>query len=177
MSISKVAVLVSGGGTNLQALIDAEKKEILKSGKIRLVISNKEGAYALTRAEKAGIKKNIVKPDWIIQWVSLALKEEIKDTASTLNGDTYSEMTKKLLEDPKLFEKVAEKAANEDKKNKEIINKSNTFIEHQIKGLIARNLYGIQYYYEVLKDTDEGYKKALEVIENGRLFRKMKITH
>lgn len=130
-----------------------------------------------TYAEKAGIKKNIVKPDWIIQWVSLALKEEIKDTASTLNGDTYSEMTKKLLEDPKLFEKVAEKAANEDKKNKEIINKSNTFIEHQIKGLIARNLYGIQYYYEVLKDTDEGYKKALEVIENGRLFRKMKITH
>ena len=131
--------------------------------------------YAYT--EKAGIKKNIVKPDWIIQWVSLALKEEIKDTASTLNGDTYSEMTKKLLEDPKLFEKVAEKAANEDKKNKEIINKSNTFIEHQIKGLIARNLYGIQYYYEVLKDTDEGYKKALEVIETGRLFRKMKITH
>lgn len=130
-----------------------------------------------TYAEKAGIKKNIVKPDWIIQWVSLALKEEIKDTASTLNGDTYSEMTKKLLEDPKLFEKVAEKAANEDKKNKEIINKSNTFIEHQIKGLIARNLYGIQYYYEVLKATDEGYKKALEVIENGRLFRKMKITH
>ena len=131
--------------------------------------------YAYT--EKAGIKKNIVKPDWIIQWVSLALKEEIKDTASTLNGDTYSEMTKKLLEDPKLFEKVAEKAANEDKKNKEIINKSNTFIEHQIKGLIARNLYGIQYYYEVLRATDEGYKKALEVIENGRLFRKMKITH
>ena len=131
--------------------------------------------YAYT--EKAGIKKNIVKPDWIIQWVSLALKEEIKDTASTLNGDTYSEMTKKLLEDPKLFEKVAEKAANEDKRNKEIIEKSNIFIEHQIKGLIARNLYGIQYYYEVLKATDEGYKKALEVIENGRLFRKMKITH
>ena len=127
--------------------------------------------------EKAGIKKNIVKPDWIIQWVSLALKEEIKDTASTLSGDTYSEMTKKLLEDPKLFEKVAEKAANEDKKNKEIINKSNTFIEHQIKGLIARNLYGVQYYYEVLRATDEGYKQALEVIENGRLFRKMKITH
>ena len=131
--------------------------------------------YAYT--EKAGIKKNIVKPDWIIQWVSLALKEEIKDTASTLNGDTYSEMTKKLLEDPKLFEKVAEKAANEDKRNKEIIEKSNIFIEHQIKGLIARNLYGVQYYYEVLRATDEGYKKALEVIENGRLFRKMKITH
>ena len=51
-----VAVLVSGGGTNLQALIDAEKSGILKSGKIKLVISNTKGAYALTRAENNSIK-------------------------------------------------------------------------------------------------------------------------
>lgn len=51
-----VAVLVSGGGTNLQALIDFEKSGKLKSGKIVKVISGKEGAYALTRAEKAGIE-------------------------------------------------------------------------------------------------------------------------
>ncbi|MBE7087557.1 MAG: phosphoribosylglycinamide formyltransferase [Clostridiales bacterium] len=51
-----IAVLVSGGGTNLQALIDAEKKGIIKSGKITLVISNKKDAFALTRAERANIK-------------------------------------------------------------------------------------------------------------------------
>ena len=51
----RIAVLVSGGGTNLQALIDAEKKGVIHSGKISLVISNKEGAFALTRAERAGI--------------------------------------------------------------------------------------------------------------------------
>lgn len=56
MKKAKIAVLVSGGGTNLQALINAEKKGIVKSGKITLVISNKEDAYALKRAEKAGIK-------------------------------------------------------------------------------------------------------------------------
>ncbi len=50
-----IAVLVSGGGTNLQALIDAEKSGIIKSGKIKLVISNKDGAFALERAKKAGI--------------------------------------------------------------------------------------------------------------------------
>lgn len=50
-----IAVLVSGGGTNLQALIDAEKSGIIKSGKIRLVISNKDGAFALERAKKAEI--------------------------------------------------------------------------------------------------------------------------
>lgn len=57
---TKIAVLVSGGGTNLQALIDAEKSGIIKSGKIELVISNKPGAYALTRAENAGIKTAVI---------------------------------------------------------------------------------------------------------------------
>ncbi len=53
---AKISVLVSGGGTNLQALIDAEKSGIITSGKISLVISNNPNAYALTRAENAGIK-------------------------------------------------------------------------------------------------------------------------
>lgn len=52
---AKIAVLVSGGGTNLQALIDAQKSGIISSGEIKLVISNNEGAYALQRAKKANI--------------------------------------------------------------------------------------------------------------------------
>ena len=51
----RIAVLVSGGGTNLQALIDAQKQDKLAGGQIVAVISSKEGAYALTRAENAGI--------------------------------------------------------------------------------------------------------------------------
>ena len=58
--LANIAVLVSGGGTNLQALIDAEKSGVLKSGKIVLVISNNPDAYALKRAEKAGIKSEVV---------------------------------------------------------------------------------------------------------------------
>ncbi len=57
---AKIAVLVSGGGTNLQALINAEARGELKSGKIALVISNKAGAYALERAKKAGIRAETV---------------------------------------------------------------------------------------------------------------------
>jgi phosphoribosylglycinamide formyltransferase-1 len=53
---ARVAVLVSGGGTNLQALIDAERSGIIASGKIEVVISNNPGAYALKRAESAGIE-------------------------------------------------------------------------------------------------------------------------
>ncbi|MBR5272552.1 MAG: phosphoribosylglycinamide formyltransferase [Clostridia bacterium] len=55
-----IAVLVSGGGTNLQALIDAEKNGIIKSGKIVKVISSVEGAYALTRAKNADIPACVV---------------------------------------------------------------------------------------------------------------------
>lgn len=56
----KIAVMVSGGGTNLQALIDAEKSGIIKSGKISLVLSNKADAYALKRAENAGISTAVI---------------------------------------------------------------------------------------------------------------------
>ncbi|MDR1868904.1 MAG: phosphoribosylglycinamide formyltransferase [Treponema sp.] len=52
----KIAVLVSGGGTNLQALIDAWEKNELDGGELSLVISSKHGVGALERAEKAGIK-------------------------------------------------------------------------------------------------------------------------
>ena len=55
MKQTRIAVLVSGGGTNLQALIDAQGRDELGGGKIVAVISSKEGAYALERAAKAGI--------------------------------------------------------------------------------------------------------------------------
>lgn len=51
----RIAVMVSGGGTNLQALIDAEKSGVIKSGRIVLVISNNPDAFAITRAAAAGI--------------------------------------------------------------------------------------------------------------------------
>ncbi len=57
---TKIAVMVSGGGTNLQALIDAQKSGIIKSGKISLVISNNPNAYAITRAELANIPSVVI---------------------------------------------------------------------------------------------------------------------
>jgi len=60
MKKARIAVLVSGGGTNLQALIDAQLSGIIKSGEIVLVISNNPGAYALERAAKAGIETAVI---------------------------------------------------------------------------------------------------------------------
>ena len=55
MKKAKIAVLVSGGGTNLQALLDAQAAGLLPHGEIALVVSSNEGAYALTRAANAGV--------------------------------------------------------------------------------------------------------------------------
>ena len=56
----KIAVLVSGGGTNLQALIDAQRDGVINSGEIVLVVSSQRDAYALTRAADAGIRGEVV---------------------------------------------------------------------------------------------------------------------
>ena len=56
----KIAVLVSGGGTNLQALLDAEKSGVITSGEIVLVVSDREDAYALVRAEERGVETAVI---------------------------------------------------------------------------------------------------------------------
>ena len=60
---TRIAVFVSGGGTNLQALIDAEKSGIIADGEISIVISNNDNAYALERAANAGIATAVVRKD------------------------------------------------------------------------------------------------------------------
>ena len=85
MEKARIAVLVSGGGTNLQALLDAEKDGILHSGAVTLVISNREGAYALERARTAGVpgitvtKKAAGSPEAFEQALTEALQENRTD--------------------------------------------------------------------------------------------------
>lgn len=59
--MKNIAVLVSGGGTNLQALIDAQKNGTLKNGRISCVVSSKPDAYALTRAQENGIDTRVIR--------------------------------------------------------------------------------------------------------------------
>ena len=84
MKKANIAVLVSGGGTNLQALIDAQGS-VITSGQIQLVIANNAGAYALERAAKAGIKSAVVlKKECGSQ---AAFEEKIKELLTQNNID------------------------------------------------------------------------------------------
>lgn len=86
MSKKNIVVLVSGGGTNLQALIDAGKRGELGNGEITCVISSKEGAYALTRAEENNIKtRTLVRKDYLdIASYSKAMRDALIEEKADL---------------------------------------------------------------------------------------------
>lgn len=88
----KIVVLVSGGGTNLQAIIDSIKNGSITNAEIAYVVSSKEGAYALERAKKAGIDTLVVprknfnsNEEYSLKLLSI-LKEEIKPDLIVLAG-------------------------------------------------------------------------------------------
>ena len=85
MEKARIAVLVSGGGTNLQALIDAQQSGIIRSGQIALVISNNPGAYALERAAKAGIPGQVVTKKACGS--QTAFEQKVKDLLTAYNID------------------------------------------------------------------------------------------
>lgn len=103
----KIAVLVSGGGTNLQALIDSEKNGIIKSGKISLVISDKKDAYALERAKNNNIDTCVISKkeygDDFCDAICAKLKEYDIDLVvlagflSILSGKLLSEFKNKII--------------------------------------------------------------------------------
>ena len=72
---ARIAVLVSGGGTNLQALLDAQQSGILHSGEIVLVVSNNSKAYALERAAKAGVETAVRKGPAFEEELRVLLRE------------------------------------------------------------------------------------------------------
>lgn len=84
--MKNIVVLVSGGGTNLQALIDAEKRGEIKGGKISCVISSKAGAYALERAKAAGIPSLVIpRGDYSdSQTYSVAILKELEKQSADL---------------------------------------------------------------------------------------------
>jgi phosphoribosylglycinamide formyltransferase-1 len=83
--LKRVAVLCSGGGTNLQAIIDAERQGVIKSGTVVLVVADRSDAYALERAEKAGIRtRTIVRKKGERQHFEQVLRQELLDSGIDL---------------------------------------------------------------------------------------------
>lgn len=120
-------------------------------------------------AQKEGVEHNDIKKEWVNQMVGMYLLEQVKDTTKP-NYTSYQTYAKELLNNPELLKTIVEKAENEDKKMEEMMKKSDIYIEATLKAMIARNLYGINYYYQSIKDTDEGLQKAISIIKNDKVY-------
>lgn len=120
-------------------------------------------------AQKEGVEHNDIKKEWVNQMVGMYLLEQVKDTTKP-NYTSYQTYAKELLNNPELLKTIVEKAQNEDKKMAEMMKKSDIYIEATLKAMIARNLYGINYYYQSIKDTDEGLQKAISIIKNDKVY-------
>lgn len=106
---TKIAVMVSGGGTNLQALLDAQKSGVLTAGEIVLVIASNDKAYALTRAEQAGVpavvcsRKALGSQEAFEAAISQALEEHgvelivLAGFMSILSGDFTSRWPRRII--------------------------------------------------------------------------------
>lgn len=106
----RVAVMVSGGGTNLQAIIDAVESERITNAEIAAVISNNKGAYALERAKKAGIRDIVVSPQDYED--REAFNEALIDTVDALQVDLIVLAGYLVVIPPKMIDKYENKIIN-----------------------------------------------------------------
>lgn len=122
-------------------------------------------------ASEKGVEPDVIKTDWVNNMVKDYLKEVQKDSTKTYNS--YVDYTNEILEGNKMLKEILSKAEQEDIKQKEYIKNSNLYIESNLKGFIARNLYGTKYYYKAVQQNDETLQTALKIIKDDKQYNKI----
>ena len=117
--------------------------------------------YAATKK----VTRNDVKGEWVAAWMNDQAKKSVTDTAHTIHSNNYEEYLSLLLSDPFFLDNLKEKARSEDRRSERINKHSDIYMGYLLKALIARNLYGIEYYYRVMQDYDEGLQKAIKSVK------------
>ena len=126
-------------------------------------------------AAKAGVKKYIVNPEKLNAMMAQYLQKVKSDTTMFAKLNNYSDLAAYLSKDNETLNKEMQKyASNEDATSVKAVDNSYRYIHYQLKALLARNLYDTNAYYEVIKDIDDAYLKAVEIIKNDKLFDKLK---
>ena len=126
-------------------------------------------------AEKAGVKKNTVNPEKLNLMVAQYIQKIKSDTILFAKLNNYIDLAAYLAKDNETLNKEMQKyAVNEDATSVKAVENSDKYIRYQLKALIARNLYDVNAYYQVIKDIDDAYLKAVEIIQNDKLFDKLK---
>ncbi|HHT04314.1 MAG TPA: S41 family peptidase [Bacteroidales bacterium] len=123
-------------------------------------------------AKEEGVEQNEIKKEWVNSMILDYIVKQTKDTVSK-NYSSYEEYAKELLSNSELLDEVISKAKKEDDKMEEMTKRSDIFIEASLKAMIARNLYGVKYYYQSIKDTDDGLQTAIKVVKDDKLYNSL----
>lgn len=120
-------------------------------------------------AEQEGVSRNAIKKEWVNIMVSDYLKKEMSDSTAR-SYESYSDYAESLISDDKMLKEIMQKAKEEDKKNDLINKESDKYIASTIKALIARNLYGVKYYYMTTFENDRELKEAIDVLKDNNKY-------
>ena len=116
-------------------------------------------------AESKKISRSDVRGDWVASWMNEQARKSVSDTAHRIHADTYQDYLSKLMEDPYFIEQLKEKAMAEDRRSALINSHSDIYMGYMVKALIARNLFGIEYYYRIMRDQDTGLQEAIRTVK------------
>lgn len=120
-------------------------------------------------AEQEGVSKRQIKKEWVNQIVLDYLKKETEDTTASKYG-SYSDYAKALTSEDKMIAEIMKKAEIEDGKLQKANKESEKYIASSLKALIARNLYGVKYYYMTIFENDRELQEAIKVLKDTKRY-------
>lgn len=115
-----------------------------------------------TYASTKNVKRTEVKGEWVAAWINDQLRKQLKDTTAVIHAESYVDYVAQQLKDTAFVNALQLKAQQEDQRTELINAHSDEYLHYILKALIARNLYGWEYYSRVMKDDDEGLRIAVE---------------
>ncbi len=116
-------------------------------------------------ARSKNILPNDVKGEWIAAWLNDIARTTVADTNHTIHADSYQQYLDQLLADTAFTNRLRQKALAEDRRRALINQHSDTYLGYMLKALIARNLFGIEYYYRVMRNSDTGLQQAIKAVK------------
>ena len=116
-------------------------------------------------AESKKVSRTDVKGEWVASWINEQARKSATDTTHRIHADSYQDYLSSLMADPWFIDKLKEKAAAEDRRRDLINRHSDIYMGYMIKALIARNLFGIEYYYRIMRDQDTGLQEAIRTVK------------
>lgn len=123
--------------------------------------------YALSH----GVKSTEIKTEWVDNMLKNYLQELKKDSTKTYTS--YTDYANNIFENDSMLKTILEQAKQEDEKQQELVKGSNIYIESNLKGFIARNLYGTKYYYKSVSQNDETLQRAVDLLRNDKQYNEI----